>query len=757
MRNVRFLWAFLTIEDICSRKSDKDIRRSLQGLPLDLHATFDRALDRIVRNKSNTTIVQKAFTLIKAALEPLTLTQLREALSVEIGQQTLNDDDLISGIDRLPTWCENLVCVEEADTVHFSHHSIQKYLLNPGSGDLKDFHIQADKCDRFMGELCVTYISLDNFQRAVGFTKSSNADASHMKIDMGGLAEQTMQTAVGGSLGSLIGRFTREVVMASQSMKASPGKISWNDAMVSSRPQPNFGPAQDTKRYTFLEYASERWFHHQLCIDSKDNEATWRLLGQILRRPRQYSQGEPWYNPPWRKGVCEIIDNDVILFGPGFESYRETVVSLETDENAKVMHTSTLQDLCLAFIYAIQTRNGGLACRVFMLLVEDYKSPANRRLHGFLRIIINRMAVNKNHEICENRCLSRARLQLSHVDLVRELRAAVASGILHFPPQKENETQQICTCPEVPDYSLRDEMCQLLTTGYRRKEQPYLFPFAVLAEELGTGSSVERLRALSYDKRFDFEVMLSSKTRLGRSVFDILIEGALIDRQRMHDFLSEKLDAQESLNSQPNSLFDFLGKSTEIERVHLQHQFDNTLIFLGMVQATAADTTGIEATKRSLAQCLGTGGSVPLHKATIELLFEKILLQSSWPTSVCEGIVKVFFGKSLMSDLEDAHDRIFIRAVKLNNWGLATSLIDIQPVFAEEREGIGDFAYIKHALRCADCRKITSKTVKSRKKWSFDLTNNKYKLCSRHLKSIGKKTDGKMLLTEAKALWSKSG
>ncbi|ENH75580.1 hypothetical protein FOC1_g10005554 [Fusarium oxysporum f. sp. cubense race 1] len=387
-----FLWVFLTIDDICSRKCDKDIRQALRDIPVDLPATFDRTLSRIAAKKNNKLIVQKAFTLIQGSFEPLTLDQLREALSVEIGQQTLDQDDLVSGIDRLPTWCENIICVEESDTVHFSHHSIEKYLLTPGSRDFGDFHLDADKCDQFMGELCVTYISLDNFQRAVGFARSFNKDSSHMNIDMGGLAEQTMQSAVGGRIGSLIGRFTREAVLASRSRKAQLGRVQWTDSMLSSIPMHSFGPAQSTKGYTFFEYASEHWFKHQLCIDSIKNEATWRLLGHILRRPRQYSQGEPWFELAWTKGVSEIVGNDVLLFGPGFDSYRETAVSLETDENSRLMNTSTLRDLCHVFMYAIQKRNAGLACRVFMLLVEDYKRSANRRLHGYLSVIINRMA-----------------------------------------------------------------------------------------------------------------------------------------------------------------------------------------------------------------------------------------------------------------------------------------------------------------------------------------------------------------------------
>ncbi|KAF5964990.1 vegetative incompatibility protein het-E-1 [Fusarium bulbicola] len=592
-----FLWVFLTINDICSRKSDKDIRRALQDIPGDLHATFDRTLGRIAAKKNNTAIVQKAFTLIQASFEPLTLDQLREALSVDIGQQTLDRDDLISGVDRLP------MC----------HHSIQKYLLIPSSEDLTELHLERDKCDRFMGELCVTYISLDNFQRALGFTRKRNTDSSHMDINMGGLAEQTIRTAVGDSIGSLIGRFTREAVRPSHT--TSPGKVQWNGSRLSSVPKHNFGPSQSSEQYTFFEYASKHWYKHQLCIDSNDNEATWRLLGQILRRPHQHSQGEPWFQPAWKKAVSETIGNDVLFFGPGFDSYRETAVSLETDENGRLMNTSTLRDLCYVFIYAIQKRNTGLACRVFMLLVEDYKRPANRRLHGYLSIIINRMA------------------------------------------------------------------------------------------------------------RFDVKLMLLSKTSFGRSFFDILIEGALTDMQRMQVFLSERLYTKERPRDHDNGLFGLLGKSDETEHIRLQRQLDNTLTFLGAVQAAA--THGIEAIENSLAHCLDTGGSVPLHKATITLLFDKILLRNRWPTSICEGIVRVFFGESLMPGYEEASETVHSRAVHSNSWELASSLIDIQPVSTDEREAVGDFSYIKHALRCRDCRGIAMQMPKPRKKWSFDLRTNR--------------------------------
>ncbi|KAH0420337.1 nacht domain protein [Colletotrichum camelliae] len=42
-----FLWVFLTIEDICTRRSDDEIRKALSGIPRDLPETFNRVLERI--------------------------------------------------------------------------------------------------------------------------------------------------------------------------------------------------------------------------------------------------------------------------------------------------------------------------------------------------------------------------------------------------------------------------------------------------------------------------------------------------------------------------------------------------------------------------------------------------------------------------------------------------------------------------------------------------------------------------------------
>ncbi|KAJ4319916.1 hypothetical protein N0V84_006099 [Fusarium piperis] len=143
-----FLWAFLAIEDICSGINDKEIRKALEEIPTDLPTTFDRALSRVTKRRNQ-----------KIASE--------EALSVKIGQRNLHADDLVLGMDRVTVWCENLVCVEETDnTVHFSHHSIREYLLQPESGALRDFHVDFENFDHHVGEVCITYLHLENLKKS---------------------------------------------------------------------------------------------------------------------------------------------------------------------------------------------------------------------------------------------------------------------------------------------------------------------------------------------------------------------------------------------------------------------------------------------------------------------------------------------------------------------------------------------------------------------------------------------------------------
>ncbi|RTE72151.1 hypothetical protein BHE90_013442 [Fusarium euwallaceae] len=275
-----FLWAFLAIEDICSGTNDKEIKEALQEIPTDLPTTFDRALSRISKRR-NQKIASEIFGWTTAARQPLTLTQLQEALSVKVGQRNLHPDDLVSGMDRITVWCENMVCVEETDnTVHFSHHSIREYLLQPGSGDLGFFHVDLQEFDHHVGEVCITYLHLGNLKTAL--IESEKAEPPiPLTVPMQGLSEQTVRTVVGGSMGARVGRWTSHFIKSSaRSAQPSAGDVAIHSTLKNLRHTPS---APRVIQYAFLEYAEGHWFQHKTRLVREMKKLAFRGLRTAWR------------------------------------------------------------------------------------------------------------------------------------------------------------------------------------------------------------------------------------------------------------------------------------------------------------------------------------------------------------------------------------------------------------------------------------------------------------------------------------------
>ncbi|PHH92270.1 hypothetical protein CDD83_8195 [Cordyceps sp. RAO-2017] len=163
-----FLWVTYLIDDLCAQCCDADIRESLRNLPKDLEEAFNRVLSRIVsRNKAS--IAQKIFPWVVVAKRNLTLAELREAISLEVGQPCLQPEKLIQGIERVVAWSENLLHVdEELKTVQFAHRTICDFIVTGRlSSQLVGFHVDLEQADHFAGELCVTYLHLNDFKTSL--------------------------------------------------------------------------------------------------------------------------------------------------------------------------------------------------------------------------------------------------------------------------------------------------------------------------------------------------------------------------------------------------------------------------------------------------------------------------------------------------------------------------------------------------------------------------------------------------------------
>lgn len=157
----RFLWVALQLDFICDQNSDNDILEVLDSLPLDLAETYDRLLRKISFKPAHVSTCNRIFRLINSAQRPLTLDELREAISVEPGVTRWEPNREIKSVLKALKCAGSLITIDEEDlTVHFLHSSARQHLLGTASAaDLKDFHFNVRESERWMAGTVVTYLN----------------------------------------------------------------------------------------------------------------------------------------------------------------------------------------------------------------------------------------------------------------------------------------------------------------------------------------------------------------------------------------------------------------------------------------------------------------------------------------------------------------------------------------------------------------------------------------------------------------------
>lgn len=160
-----FLWVALQIDALCAMQTDKAIRHALKNLPVGLSETFHRILHTSANKNSS---YQRAILeLIIAARRPLSLEELREALSVIPGDTIWDPEKILNDIHRVLTSCGSLIFIDEEQlTVSFVHHSVQQYLLEDFEDSAKKPISAGDGHSR-MTEIIVTYLNYTAFDREI--------------------------------------------------------------------------------------------------------------------------------------------------------------------------------------------------------------------------------------------------------------------------------------------------------------------------------------------------------------------------------------------------------------------------------------------------------------------------------------------------------------------------------------------------------------------------------------------------------------
>jgi hypothetical protein len=128
--------------------------KALESLPEDLNTAYDDVMDRIVEKDPE----KNAFAVLSwiyRARRPLTMNELREALSISPGQKTFNEV-LLPDAQQLIEICEGLVICIPDGTVQFAHFTVQEYLhLHCNSKLLPEAEL---------AKTCLTYLGFEEFE-----------------------------------------------------------------------------------------------------------------------------------------------------------------------------------------------------------------------------------------------------------------------------------------------------------------------------------------------------------------------------------------------------------------------------------------------------------------------------------------------------------------------------------------------------------------------------------------------------------------
>ena len=158
--------------------SPKAIKTALKRLPTGSEAydcAYKEAMDRIIGQiPGSKELAMQVLQWIAFTTRPLTTSELRHALAVEIGERAIDEDNLPE-IEDMVSVCAGLVTVdEEGGTIRLVHYTTQEYFERTRIEWFPD--AQTD-----IAMACVTYLSFDTFD--TGFCETDKEFESRLELN----------------------------------------------------------------------------------------------------------------------------------------------------------------------------------------------------------------------------------------------------------------------------------------------------------------------------------------------------------------------------------------------------------------------------------------------------------------------------------------------------------------------------------------------------------------------------------------------
>ncbi len=158
-----FLLAGLQAESLGNQRSPREVRSALEKLPTNIHAMYDRTIERIRdQPKGDAELGFKVLSMILGATRPLKVDELRYALALESGDTKL-DYDAIVDVDILLDVTAGLVITHQTNDFRgqrewcrFVHYTLQEYLKPNQKGLFPSFELD-------MARVCLSHLCSDGF------------------------------------------------------------------------------------------------------------------------------------------------------------------------------------------------------------------------------------------------------------------------------------------------------------------------------------------------------------------------------------------------------------------------------------------------------------------------------------------------------------------------------------------------------------------------------------------------------------------
>ncbi|KAF8523103.1 hypothetical protein BU17DRAFT_86216 [Hysterangium stoloniferum] len=163
-----FRWVECQLDRLQACRNVNSVRKALKSLPRTLDETYARMLSEI--SEDDIEFACNILMWLAFAKRPMTVPEIAEAIVVKSGTSTIDVDERFAEPQDILTICGSLIAVIDGrgqykGYVRLSHYSVKEYIVSERaqSGTPSQFPLVATQCAIKMTDLCITYLSYQDF------------------------------------------------------------------------------------------------------------------------------------------------------------------------------------------------------------------------------------------------------------------------------------------------------------------------------------------------------------------------------------------------------------------------------------------------------------------------------------------------------------------------------------------------------------------------------------------------------------------